>query len=185
MSRIGKKPVSVPSGVEVTINPPCVSAKGPKGELSVKVNKLVSVIQRESDGKKIIEVSVKDEKDQHSSTQWGTARALIANLVSGVSVGFTKTLEVVGVGYKVSLKGDTIVMNMGYSHEVLFKLPEGVKASIENNTITISGADKQVVGHVASQIRKVRKPEPYKGKGIKYSTEVVRRKAGKAAKTAA
>lgn len=182
MSRVGKKPVLIPAGVEVTIDGQTVVVKGPKGELSETLNSAaqISLIDGEA-GKEII-VSVTDETDKNERAQWGTARALIANMVIGVTDGFEKKLEVNGVGYRVNLQGNTIVLNVGYSHEVRVDLPEGIQAVVEGNNITLTGANKHDVGELADNIRKIRKPEPYKGKGIKYADEIIRRKAGKAQK---
>ena len=182
MSRVGKKPIYLPEGVEVTLAPPSVTVKGPNGTLTTQINEIVTIKQEEVDGKKAIVATIPDETNVGQNAQWGTARAVINNLVEGVTNGFKKSLEVVGVGYRVSASGDTIVLNVGYSHEVKYQLPEGIKADVEKNTITLSGASKQVLGQVAAEIRKIRKPEPYKGKGIKYVDEVIRRKVGKAAK---
>jgi large subunit ribosomal protein L6 len=185
MSRIGKKPIKVPKNVEVTVDNGCVNVKGPKGVLSVCLDKFIDAKVVESDGENVVLVSVKDEERPHINTQWGTTRALISNMMVGVNIGFTKSLEAVGVGYKINVKGNDVIVNAGHSHDVIYKLPAGITATAENNILTISGADKQLVGQVSSHIRKIRKPEPYKGKGIKYTTEVIRRKAGKAAKTTA
>jgi len=182
MSRVGKKPILIPEKVEIKIDGQTVAVKGPGGELSVTLNPLVQVSETEQDGGKAINVSVSDEGDKNERSQWGTARSLIANMIVGVTDGFSKTMEVNGVGFRVALSGQKLTLNVGFSHPVEFMLPEGVKGSVEGNVITISGADKQVVGATASKIRKIKKPEPYKGKGIKYSDEVVRRKAGKTAK---
>lgn len=182
MSRVGKKPIIIPANVEVTVAGQKVSVKGPKGELSRDINPIVSVqIQDGTEGKEVL-VSVKNETDKYERAQWGTARAVIANLVQGVCEEFQKQLEVNGVGYRVSISGQKLVLNVGFSHPVEFELPAGIKGVVENNVITISGADRETVGETAARIRKVRKPEPYKGKGIKYIDEVIRRKAGKAAK---
>jgi large subunit ribosomal protein L6 len=178
MSRVGKKPIIVPAGVEVSIENNNVTVKGPKGALSRQINEVVTIEQKENE----IIVSVENELDTNERAQWGTARAVIANLVKGVTEGFSKKLEVNGVGYRVNLTGRTLVLNVGYSHEVKFDLPEGIEALVEGNLITISGANTDLVGEIAANIRSVRKPEPYKGKGIKYIDEVIRRKAGKAAK---
>jgi large subunit ribosomal protein L6 len=178
MSRVGKKPIIIPEGVEVTIENNLVTVKGPKATLGRQINEVVKIEQKENE----IIVSVDNELDTNQRAQWGTARAVIANLVKGVTEGFSKKLEVNGVGYRVSLSGRTLVLNVGYSHEVKFELPEGIDATVEGNVITINGANTDLVGEVAANIRSVRKPEPYKGKGIKYVGEVIRRKAGKAAK---
>jgi large subunit ribosomal protein L6 len=182
MSRVGKKPIEIPKGVEVLVRDQSVSAKGPKGELTADIHPLVSVVVDEKDGVKTVLTSITDEKDHSQNAQWGTARSIIANMIDGVSEGFTKQLEVNGVGYRVNLQGNTIVLNVGYSHDVPFTLPDGIQASVEGNIITLTGADKQRVGEAAANIRKIRKPEPYKGKGIKYIDEVIRRKAGKSQK---
>lgn len=183
MSRIGRKPIIIPSGVEVKINGQLVSAKGPKGELNYEVHPLVSLTQSTAENNEnVLEVSVKNSEDKNERAQWGTTRANLANLITGVSQGFTRQLEVNGVGYRVSLAGKTLVLNVGYSHEVKYALPEGIEAAVEGNVITLTGADRQLLGQVASELRSIRKPEPYKGKGIKYLEEVIRRKAGKAAK---
>ena len=180
MSRVGKKPINIPEGVEVKIENNLVSVKGPKAAISRQINEVVIIEQKDNE----IIVSVTNELDTNHRAQWGTARAVIANLIKGVTEGFSKKLEVNGVGYRVSLSGRMLVLNVGFSHEVKFALPEGVDATVEGNLITISGANPDLVGEVAANIRSIRKPEPYKGKGIKYIDEVIRRKAGKAAKAA-
>lgn len=182
MSRVGKKPVVVPNGVDVTIDGNTVLVKGPKGQLSEHLNEAVAIELVENDGVKTVNVSVSNQTDKNERSQWGTARALISNMVVGVSDGFSKQLEVNGVGYRVNLSGKNLVLNVGYSHEVPYQLPDGIEAVVEGNLITISGASRHLVGEVADSIRKIRKPEPYKGKGIKYVDEVIRRKAGKAQK---
>jgi len=182
MSRVGKKLINLPSGVEVTFSSPNVTVKGPKGTLSTKLNNFVDMKQEEIDGVNVLSFSIENESNKEQRAQWGTARAVVANLVQGVNEGFKKSLEVVGVGYKASVNGSTLLVSAGYSHDVPFLLPEGIGASVEGNVITISGNDRQTVGQVAAEIRKIRKPEPYKGKGIKYVGEHIRRKAGKSAK---
>lgn len=183
MSRIGKQPIEIPSGVEVTLKDQHVEVKGPRGVLSTLLHPSVVARLDNVEGKALLLVEIKDETHAGSRAQWGTARAVLANLVTGVTDGYSKILEVNGVGYKVQLQGQTVILNAGFSHEVRYQLPEGVTASVEGNRITVSGSNKELVGQVAAEIRKVRKPEPYKGKGIKYSDEVIRRKAGKAAKS--
>jgi len=178
MSRIGKQPIELPSGVTCTVDGRVVTVKGPKGELQTALPPKVSV----QAGTDAITIAIPDETDSRQNAFWGLGRSLIANMVQGVTEGFSKQLEVNGVGYKVSMKGSTLVLNVGYSHPVEFTSPEGVTIATEGNMITVSGINKQMVGETASQIRKVRKPEPYKGKGIKYTTETVRRKAGKVMK---
>jgi large subunit ribosomal protein L6 len=183
MSRVGKKPVLIPAGVEVTINGQTVVVKGPKAELSETINDVVKIEMVDGESGKEVLVSVANETDKNERAQWGTARALIANMVAGVTTGFSKQLEVNGVGYRVNLQGRTLVLNVGFSHEVRVDLPEGVDATVEGNVITLTSASKHDVGELADAIRKIRKPEPYKGKGIKYVDEVIRRKAGKTQKS--
>ncbi|MBU0569788.1 MAG: 50S ribosomal protein L6 [Candidatus Uhrbacteria bacterium] len=183
MSRIGKKPIVVPDGVEVKLVDQNATVKGPKGTLELDLHSKVTVDFAEVDGRKVLEVKPTDLDDKESVAMWGTTRALLANIVQGVTEGFKKSLEVVGVGYKVNMKGKNVVFEVGYSHPVEYNVPEGIEITVEKNTVTICGINKQMVGKVAAEMRKIRKPEPYKGKGIKYSDEVVRRKAGKAAKS--
>lgn len=184
MSRVGKKPILIPAGVEVVIQGQTVSVKGPKGSLVTHLNSAVTASIHESDGGRevVFVVDTAMETQADTRAQWGTARANVANLVTGVTEGFVKKLEVNGVGYRVNVAGRHIVLNVGFSHEVKVELPEGVHASVEANTITITGADKHLVGEFADRVRSIKKPEPYKGKGIKYVDEVVRRKAGKTQK---
>jgi len=184
MSRIGKKPTIVPSGVDVSINGRDIKVKGPKGTLSLNLHPWVKAELKEDGGVKTIETTVPDPLNVKQNAIWGTMSKLIKNLVTGVTEGFNKKLEINGVGYKVALSGNVLKLDVGYSHPVDFKLPEGVTALVEKNLITLSSIDKQLVGEMAAQIRKIRKPEPYKGKGIKYLEEVIRRKSGKAAKGA-
>ncbi|MCM0753717.1 50S ribosomal protein L6 [Desulfovibrio aminophilus] len=174
MSRIGKKPIDIPSGVEVKIGPEAVSVKGPKGALSTPVHPLVTYAV---EGGQVV-VSPADES-RLANAQHGLRRTLLANCIQGVTAGFQKALEVIGVGYKVSVQGKKVVLTVGYSHPVEYPLPAGIDAAAEGNKLTISGLDKQLVGEVAAQLRRVRPPEPYKGKGIKYVDEQIRRKAGK------
>ena len=174
MSRIGKLPVLIPSGVEVAIGKDVVEVKGPKGTLTTPV---CPVLKYElADGK--ITLSPLEES-RFAAAQFGLRRTLLANCVEGVTKGFTKTLEVIGVGYKVAVKGNIVDLAVGYSHPVLVDLPQGISAVAEGQKLRISGIDKELVGETAARIRKLRKPEPYKGKGIKYETETIRRKVGK------
>jgi|SRR3989344_3159622 len=177
MSRIGKQPIVIPEGVEVKQQDGTVIVKGPKGELSQKLHSNISIEQK--DGKVLVLVKNKEEKSDQAL--WGLFRRLIFNMVSGVTAGFSKQLEVNGVGYRATVAGKTLNLQLGYSHPVNYKFPEGIEIIVEKNLITVSGADKQVVGQTAAEIRALRKPEPYKGKGIKYIDEVIRRKVGKAA----
>lgn len=174
MSRIGKKPIVVPSGVEVTIGKDKIDVKGPKGTLSTPQHAKIVV---EKEGEDVV-VKRADET-RIARAQHGLRRTLIANCIEGVTKGYEKVLEVIGVGYKVQVQGKNVVLNVGYSHPVEFALPKGVEAKAEGIKLTISGIDKQLVGEVAAQIRRVRPPEPFKGKGIKYADEHIRRKAGK------
>jgi len=184
MSRIGKKPILIPDGVEVKLADGMVEVKGPKGTLNQSLHDSVEVKIEDVENGKAVIVTPVDAEDLVSKAMWGTVRANIANMVTGVTEGFSKELEVVGVGYKVNMKGKDVVFDVGFSHPVEFKLPEGIEVKVEKNNVVVSGADRQMVGEVAARMRKIRKPEPYKGKGIKYVDEVVRRKAGKAAKAA-
>jgi len=158
-----------------------VTVKGPKGELSLEVHPRVTVAMADN----ALSVAVQDPELEKDKALWGLTRRLLENMVNGVTKGFEKKLEVNGVGYKVAMKGTNVLMlDVGYSHEVDFPVPKDVAVSVEKNVITVSGIDRQRVGEVAAQIRRVRKPEPYKGKGIKYVDEIIRRKVGKAAKSA-
>jgi large subunit ribosomal protein L6 len=179
MSRVGKLPIPVPPGVEVTIDGPDVKVKGPKGELSRTVHRDISV--RLEDDQLI--VSRPTDHRLHRSLH-GLTRALLANMVHGVHEGFRKELEIQGVGYRAQLEGDKLILSVGYSHPVPVLPPPGITLSVEKGyrTIAVEGVDKELVGRVAAEIRAVRKPEPYKGKGIRYVGEYVRRKAGKAGK---
>jgi large subunit ribosomal protein L6 len=180
MSRIGKYPVPVPSGVDVSIDGQTVTVKGPKGTLSHTVAPPIEV-RRNDDG--AVEVKRPDD-ERESKALHGLSRTLVANMVSGVTDGFQKKLEIVGVGYRVLSKGPTqLEFQLGYSHPITVNAPEGVTFTVEGPTkLTVEGIDKQVVGEVAANIRKLRKPEPYKGKGVRYAGEQVRRKVGKAGK---
>lgn len=181
MSRIGKQPINIPAGVTVSVALDSVSVKGPKGELNLSLHPAVTVAQEGT----TLSVKVKNEDDKHERALWGLFARLLNNLMIGVTEGFSKKLEVNGVGYKVAVSGQKLTLHLGYSHPIDFLLPDGVKAEVEKNLITLSGIDKQLVGETAAKIRKLRKPEPYKGKGIKYEDEHIMRKAGKAAAKAA
>jgi large subunit ribosomal protein L6 len=181
MSRIGKKPVALPSGVTATVADATVTVKGPKGELTLTMHPHARVLLRDEEGVSVLYVTVTDpEKDDRAI--WGTMRALLAQMVAGVSTGFSKSLELNGVGFKMSAQGNKLTFSLGFSHDVVYELPAGVLAKIEANVLTLSGADAQAVGRAAAEIRAFKKPEPYKGKGFRYTDEIVRRKAGKAAK---
>jgi large subunit ribosomal protein L6 len=178
MSRIGKSPIPVPAGVEVKIDGANVSVKGPKGQLSLVV---ASPITAALVGSEVIVTRPDDERASRSLH--GLTRTLIANQIQGVTEGYTKGLEIVGTGYRVAAKGSSLEFALGYSHSITVNPPAGITFTVEGNTkVMVSGIDKQAVGEVAANIRKLRKPEPYKGKGVRYAGEVVRRKAGKSGK---
>lgn len=177
MSRIGKVPVTIPSGISVAIDPASVTVSGTKGTLKQALLPGISVSQ---EGTQLVVARLNDEADMKA--KHGLMRSLIANMVSGVSQGFQKKLEINGVGYRVSLQGANLKFNLGFSHDVLYHVPPGTSVSIDQNIVTIQGIDKQQVGQVAAEIRALKKPEPYKGKGIKYSDERLIRKSGKSGK---
>lgn len=179
MSKIGKKPIQIPRGVDIKIEGGLVSVKGPKGELKKTFNDSVSISLSEGN----IIVGLKSGQD--ASEIWGLTRALIANMLKGTTDGFEKSLEFDGVGYKANVKGNELELNLGYSHPILVKIPEGITVKIEKSIIKVSGIDNELIGHFAAEIKSKRLPEPYKGHGIKYIDEVIRRKAGKKAATAA
>ena len=180
MSRIGKKPIEIPQGVEVKITGQKVVIKGLKGELSLEVRPEIKVEEKE--GKVFVSPQIETEK---TKAFWGLTRALLQNMTKGVTEGYEKKLEMEGVGYKANLEGEDLVLNIGFSHPVKIEAPQGIKFSTDKNTITVTGIDKGLVGQTAAKIRKVRPPEPYKGKGIRYAGEQVRRKVGKKAATTA
>ena len=180
MSRIGRQPIPVPAGVTVSIEPDIVRVNGPKGELSERVNRDMKIEQSDDQ----IVVTRPTDRGEHRALH-GLTRTLIANMVNGVTRGFSKQLEIQGVGYRAQMQGKTLGLQLGFSHPVSFEPPTGIDIKVEGtNKILISGADKQQVGQIAAQIRGLRPPEPYKGKGIRYEGERVRRKLGKAGKTA-
>ena len=175
MSRIGKKAVAVPSGVTVTIDGQTVTVKGPKGQLAWTVAEEIEVKQ---DGGEL--TLTKRQESQRAQAMWGLSRTLVANMVQGVTQGYEQTLELVGVGYRAAMKGQALSMQLGFSHDVDIPPPAGISFAVPKQTeIKISGIDKQAVGEIAAQIRRIRPPEPYKGKGVRYAGEKVRRKEGK------
>ncbi len=178
MSRVGKKPVVIPAGVTVELKDETVKIKGPKGELVLAVHPKVTITNTDTE----LTVAVKHPDVKAEKALWGLFRALIQNMVVGVTTGFTKVLEINGVGYKASMSGTKLVMALGYSHPIEMEVPKGLEAKVEKNVVTITGIDRQLVGQFAAEIRSKREPEPYKGKGIKYSDETIRRKAGKVVK---
>lgn len=178
MSRIGKKNIKLPKDTEIDINQSTVSIKGPKGQLSYNLSKLIKVKNTPSE---IQVYKLKDNKE--SQALYGLSRTIINNMIIGVSQGFYKKLEIQGVGYRSQMEGKNLILNVGYSHPVIIEPPEEIHINVENNTqITVFGINKEVVGQVAAEIRSIRPPEPYKGKGIRYIGEKVRRKVGKAGK---
>jgi large subunit ribosomal protein L6 len=177
MSRIGRLPITIPSGVEVTINGPEVTVKGPKGTLSHTVARPI-IVERAEDGTIVVK---RPNDERESRSLHGLTRTLVANMVAGVTEGYTKKLEIVGTGYRVQAKGSDLEFALGFSHPVVIPAPEGITFAVETPTrFSVSGIDKQQVGEVAANLRKLRKPDPYKGKGVRYEGEVIRRKAGKA-----
>jgi len=176
MSRVGKQPIEVPQGVTIDYQAPHLTVKGAKEALAREIHPKVKL---DIDGS-VITVSPVDQS-REARALWGLTRTLVANMVIGVSAGFTKALDVVGVGYRVEVQGDALHFNIGYSHPIDFPLPQGITASVDRqNRITLQGANKELLGLTAARIRALRKPEPYKGKGIKYADEVIKRKVGKA-----
>ena len=178
MSRIGRLPIDIPAGVTVSVDGQDVAVKGPKGELALSVAKPIEVSVE--DGQVLVS---RPDDERESRSLHGLTRTLINNNIIGVTQGYTKGLEVVGTGYRVQAKGDSVEFALGYSHPITVDPPAGITFTVEgNNKLTVSGIDKQAVGEVAANIRKLRKPEPYKGKGVRYAGEIVRRKAGKSGK---
>lgn len=176
MSRIGKRPIPVPAGVSVAISGNTVTVKGPKGELARTLPADIAVAQEGAE----LKVTRPSDEERHKALH-GLSRTLVANMVDGVTKGFVKTLEITGVGYKAEVKPYGALLSLGYSHQIEYQAPAGVKISAPNpTTVVIEGMSKELVGQVAAEIRSLRKPEPYKGKGVKYQGEVIRRKAGKA-----
>jgi large subunit ribosomal protein L6 len=176
MSRIGKQPILLPEKVQAEVNDNNIKIKGPLGELSLKVPGSLNLTKEDS----ALSLTL-SEKSTGNRALWGLYRALITNMAEGVSEGFEKVLEIEGVGYRAEVSGNDLVLNLGYSHSVVMSIPEGIKVEVEKSKIRISGIEKQRVGQFAADIRSKRKPEPYKGKGIKYKGEYIRRKAGKRA----
>ncbi len=179
MSRIGKKPIEIPDNVEVKVEGQKITVKGPKGELSRVVRPEIKL--EISEGRILVSPKMTTKK---TPAFWGLTRALIANMITGVTEGFQKQLEIQGIGYQASVKGNTLILEVGFSKPVEMTCPEGIECSVDKNIISIKGIDKELVGRVAAEIRKIRPPEPYKGKGIRYVGEEIIRKVGKKAVTA-
>lgn len=179
MSRIGKKIINIPNGVEYQEEKEKIIIKGPKGQLEQIKHPAIIVTKIDNS----LQCSIQNVKEQKERALWGLYQRLISNMIKGVSEGFSKKLEINGVGFRVVIQGKKLVLNVGFSHPVEYQIPEGIQIVAEKNEITVSGIDKQKVGQVAAEIRAIKKPEPYKGKGIKYKDEVIIRKAGKAAKS--
>ncbi len=177
MSRVGKLPIQVPSGVTITVDPDFVTVTGPKGTLKQFTMPGVTVV---AEGDQVTVTRANDEPTIRA--KHGLMRALINNMVTGVSTGFSKKLEINGVGFRVALQGADLKFNLGFSHDVIYKVPAGITATVEQNKVTVTGIDKQQVGQTAAEIRSLKKPEPYKGKGIKYEGEHIIRKSGKSGK---
>jgi large subunit ribosomal protein L6 len=181
MSRIGRKPLEIPKGVQISITKDVISTKGPKGTLSLQRHKDIEIKQaKDEDGKDVVVFERNAELGTVRAAH-GLMRALVGNMVTGVTTGFTRTLEINGVGYKAEVKGQKLVLSLGYSHPIDYQLPEGIAAKVDKNNLILSGIDKQALGAAAAEIRGFRPPEPYKGKGIKYVEETIVRKAGKTA----
>ncbi len=177
MSRVGKKPIPIPDKTKVLYKDRIVTVEGQKGSLSRPIHPLINLEIKDG----IVNVTIKKD-DRVSRSLWGLTRSLVANMVTGVNKGFERVLEINGIGYRATLSGNRIVFNLGYSHPIDFDLPEGISASIDkNNIIKLSGIDKEKLGHTSAAIRRLRPPEPYKGKGIKYAEEYIHKKAGKTA----
>ena len=177
MSRVGKKPIPVPEKTKLTLNSGMLTVEGPKGTLTRTIHPDVALELGEDQ----VQISVA-RSDKRTKSLWGTTRAQVANMITGVSSGFERVLEINGIGYRAELKGSSLELHLGFSHPIHFELPEGVSAAVEKTTIRLSSIDKELLGFAASSIRQMRPPEPYKGKGVKYAEENIQRKAGKTAK---
>ncbi|MDJ0781929.1 MAG: 50S ribosomal protein L6 [Desulfosarcinaceae bacterium] len=175
MSRVGKKPIAIPEKTEVSLKADILTVKGPKGTLSRQIHPTVKLDIDDTEIKAVI-----DHQDRKSRALQGLVRSLVANMVTGVSTGFERILQINGIGYRAEAKGKSVLFNLGYSHPIDFPLPEGITAEVDkNNTVKLMGIDKELLGQTAASIRQLRPPEPYKGKGIKYADEYIQRKAGK------
>lgn len=175
MSRIGKKSITIPSEVTINMEGALVSAKGPKGELSLLLHPDMKIEVKDG----VAVIFPRENSSKKAPAIWGLTRTLVANMITGITVGFEKALEFEGIGYRVVLEGSTLVMQLGFSHPVRFEAPKGIVFTVQKNTITIAGINKELVGEVTARIRALKPPEPYKGKGIHYRGEIIRRKSGK------
>lgn len=193
MSRIGKKPIVLPAGVTVEQNAAVLTVKGPKGTLTQEVHPKVTIKVEANEGSSEVIVDVAKKEDKREKALWGLFRSLVQNMVDGVTTGYTKQLDIVGVGFKAEARGQELVLSLGFSHPINFAIPQGVEVKVEKDpakigllqyqtTVTLTGINKQLVGQTAANLRELKKPEPYKGKGIKYSDETIMRKAGKVVK---
>ena len=178
MSRLGRKPIEIPKGVNVSISATQVAVKGPKGELSKNLPEGITI---KTEGDKFVVHRADDSRENRA--KHGLVRAHLANMVKGVTDGWTRELEINGVGYRAEVAGDTLTMALGYSHPVVFKLPKGITGKVDKNRIALTGADKDMLGQTVAKVRELRPPEPYKGKGVKYVEETIKRKVGKAGAT--
>lgn len=176
MSRIGKKPIDIPANVKVDVQGETIKVSGPKGELETKIHRDLKIEIKDG---KILVAPAKEEVTKKANSLWGLYRALISNMIEGANTGFAKKLEIEGVGYKASVDGENLILNVGFINPVKIKKPEGITFLVEKNVITVSGINKELVGQISAEIRKAKKAEPYKGKGIKYQGEKIRRKEGK------
>lgn len=181
MSRVGKKPILIPAGVTITIKENDLIVKGPKGTLSLRTHPHITITQDAG----VLHVMVQDTELVDDRALWGLHGSLVRNMIEGVVGGFEKSLEIIGVGFKAAVKGKNLELSLGFSHSVLFPIPEGITIAVEKDIIKVNGIDKALVGQTAARIRALKKPEPYKGKGIRYTDEIVHRKAGKSAGKAA
>lgn len=182
MSRVGKKSIIITPGVELSLKDSELRVKGAKGELVLKLHPHIGAEIFEEEGARQVRLNLKESGNKKDQALWGLYGALVRNMIHGVKEGWSKELELVGIGFKVAQKADALELEVGFSHPVIFPLPKGVSAKVEKNIITLSGIDKHLIGESAAQLRSIKPPEPYKGKGIKYINEVIIRKAGKSAK---
>lgn len=180
MSRIGKKVITIPAGVKASVSGRKMTVQGAKTSLSMNLPEKVKVVVAEADKQIKVEVSEADQLDRQARADWGTTRALINNMIEGVTKGYEKTMEVVGVGWTAAIQGKNLKMTLGFANPIIMPIPQGLDVTVDKQFVTVKGADKRMVGEFASQMRAKRKPEPYNGKGVKYKEEVIKKKQGKA-----